>query len=135
MNSPYPCYCLLAHAQYFTLFITHWPFIPTLTLFNWLNCNINFSVHCHRAASKANQALGMIKCNFKYLFKCSLVTLYKTFVCPHLEYCVPHPHYCKDIDTLENVQSRTSKLVSSVSTLSYESRLQLHFLYCRQIRK
>ena len=44
-------------------------------------------VHCHRAVSKANQVLGMIKHNFKYLLKCCfLVTLYKTFVRPHLEY-------------------------------------------------
>ena len=103
----------------------------------WITPTMNFSVHCHRAASKANQALGMVKCNFKHLSKCSLVLLYKTFVRPHLEYCVSiwSPHYCKDIDTLERVQRRTTKVVPTVSTFCYESRLnqlQLHSLYCRR---
>ena len=62
--------------------------------------------------------------------------LYKTFVRPHLEYCalIWNPRYCKDIDTPEKVQRRATKLVPSISTLSYESRLnqlQLHSLYCR----
>ena len=105
----------------------------------WITCTMNSSVHCHRVASKANQALGMIKRNFKHLSKCSLVTLYKIFVRQHLEYCAPvwNPHYCKDTHTLEKVQKRATKLVTSVSTLSYESRLsqlQLHSLYCRRQR-
>ena len=85
---------------------------------------MNSSVHCHRAASKANQALGMIKCNFKYLSKCYLVMLYKTFVHPHLEYYVPiwNLYYCKDINAFEKVQRRATKIVPSVSTVSYESR-------------
>ena len=39
-------------------------------------------------------------------------------LCPNLE----SPH-CKDISTLEKVQRRATKLVPSVSTLGYESRL------------
>ena len=52
-------------------------------------------MHCHKAASKASQALRMIKRNFKYMSKGSLMILYKTFVRPHLEYCVPiwNPRY------------------------------------------
>ena len=50
---------------------------------------MNFTMHYHKAASKANQALGMIKRNFKYMSNSSLMILYKTFVRPHLEYCVP----------------------------------------------
>ena len=105
----------------------------------WTTPSMNFSVHCQKAASKANQALGMIKRNFKYMSKSSLMILYKTFVRPHLEYCAPiwNPRYCKDIDTLEKVQRRATKLVPSISALSYESRLnqlQLHSLYCRRQR-
>ena len=105
----------------------------------WTTPSMNFSVHCQKAGSKANQALGMIKRNFKYMSNSSLMILYKTFVRPHLEYCAPiwNPHYCKDIDTLEKVQRRATKLVPSISTLSYEFRLnqlQLHSLYCRRQR-
>ena len=100
---------------------------------------MNFTMHCHKAASKANQALGMIKRNFKYVSKDSLMILYKTFVRPHLEYCAPiwNPRYCNDIDILERVQRRATKLIPSISTFSYEARLnhlQLHSLYCRRQR-
>ena len=37
-------------------------------------------MHCHKAASKASQALRTIKRNFKYMSKSSLMILYKTFV-------------------------------------------------------
>ena len=46
----------------------------------WTTSMMNFTMHCHKAASKANQALGMIKQNFKYMSKDSLMILYKTFV-------------------------------------------------------
>ena len=102
----------------------------------WITPSMTFSVHCHKSARKANQALGMIKCNFKYISKSSLMMLYKTFVRPHLEYCAPiwNPRYYKDIDTMEKVQRRATKLVPSISKHNYESRLhqlQLHSLYCR----
>ena len=38
----------------------------------WITPTMNSSVHCHRAASKANQALGTIRRNFKCLFKVPL---------------------------------------------------------------
>ena len=65
--------------------------------------SLTFSVHCHKSPSKANQALGMIRCNFKCISQSSLMILYKTFVRPHLKYCAPiwNPRYCKDIDALE----------------------------------
>ena len=105
----------------------------------WTTSTMNFTMHCQKTASKANQALGMIKQNFKYMSKDSLMTLYKTFVRPHLEYCTPNwnPGYCKDIDILERVQRRATKLIPSISTFSYETRLnhlQLHSLYCRRQR-
>ena len=105
----------------------------------WTTPTMNFTMHCHKAASKANQALGMIKRNFKYMSNSSLMILYKTFVRPHLEYCAPiwNPHYCRDIDILKRVQRKATKLIPKISTLSYESRLnhlRLHSLYCRRQR-
>ena len=46
----------------------------------WITPSMTFSVHCHKSAGNANQALGMIKRNFKYISKSSLMMLYKTFV-------------------------------------------------------
>ena len=104
----------------------------------WITPTMNSSVHYHRAASKANQALSMIMLSVT-LNTCPnvpFVTLYKTFVYLHLEYCATiwNLHHCKDIDTFEKVQRRATKFIQSVSTLSYESRLnqlQLLYLYCR----
>ena len=71
----------------------------------WITPPMTFSVHCHKSAGNTNQALGMIKRNFKYISKSSLMMLYKTFVRPHLKYCAPiwNPRYYKDIDTMEKV--------------------------------
>ena len=89
----------------------------------WITPSVTFSVHCHKSASKANQALGMIKRNFKYISKSSLI--HKTLVQLHLKYCAPiwNPRYYKDIDTMEKVQRRATKLVPPISKLHYESRL------------
>ena len=41
------------------------------------------------ACKKANRALGMISHTIKYKSKSGLLSLYKTLVRPHLEYCTP----------------------------------------------
>ena len=76
----------------------------------WTTSTMNFTMHCQKAVSKANQALGMIKRIFKYMSKDSLMILYQKFVRPHLKYCAPiwNPCYCKGIDILERVQRRAA---------------------------
>jgi len=76
---------------------------------------------------------------FKFLSKDSFLFLYRTYIRPHLEYCVPSwsPYLAKDINALEQVQHHATKLVKSLSTLPYEDRLvsfQLQSLYCHRQR-
>ena len=90
-------------------------------------------LHCHKIASNANQ------CNFKNRSPSTFTSLYKTLVRPHLEYCAPiwSPHLAKDIDALEKVQRRATTLITSISTLTYEARLEeldLYSLFCRRQR-
>ena len=80
--------------------------------------------------------LGMIKRTFQFMSKELFLFLYKTYVRPHLEYCVQirSPYLAKDMDPLERVQIRATKLVRGLAKLSYESRLKslgLYSLYCR----
>ena len=85
------------------------------------------------------KALGLIKRTFKYLNAKSLPKLYKTYVRPHLEFCVQvwSPYLVGDIDALEKVQPRATKLIPGLSNLPYEERLKilhLHSLYARRLR-
>jgi len=52
--------------------------------------------------------------------------LYKSLVRPHLEYCVPicSPYYRKDIELVEGVQRRATKLIDGVRNLHYEERIK-----------
>ena len=52
--------------------------------------------------------------------------LYKAIVRPHLEYCIQawRPYRKKDIDTLECIHRRTTKMIPELRDLSYEERLK-----------
>jgi len=78
------------------------------------------------AASKANKVLGMIRRQFQNLDKASFLILYKGFIRPHLEYAVQawSPYLKKDIEHLEKVQRKATKLVQGLASMSYEKRLE-----------
>jgi hypothetical protein len=86
---------------------------------------LSFSKHIAKAAAKANSVLGMIRRAFTYIDKESFLVLYKSYVRPHLEYCVQvwSPYLEKDRSLLEKVQRRATKLVPGLQNLSYEDRL------------
>jgi len=69
----------------------------------WVTPQMDFSMQCQKAAAKATQALGVSKRTFKHLNKESFLLAYKSYIRPHLEYCVQlwNPHLIKDIDIIE----------------------------------
>jgi len=85
------------------------------------------SRQCAAAAAKASSFLGLIKMNFRKMSLVHFNLLYKTYIRPHLEYCVQawSPHLAKDIACLESVQRRATKLVPGLRKKSYEERLKL----------
>ena len=103
-----------------------------------MNANMKVSEQCRIAASKGNQILGMIQRNITHKEKSLIVPLYKAIVRPHLEYCIQawNPHLRKDIDMLEKIQRRATKLIPGLRYLRYEERLKdgLTTLETRRLR-
>ena len=66
-----------------------------------------------------------IRRTITYKEKHLIVPLYKAIVRPHLEYCIQawRPYRKKDIDKLERIQRRATKMIPELRDLSYESRL------------
>ena len=87
---------------------------------------LNQSNHVAHALSKANQLLGLIKRTFSYMDSDLMRLLFISVIRPHLEYAnvVWYPFLKKDIDLIERVQHRATKMVPSLSRLPYEERLK-----------
>ncbi|XP_059510326.1 adenylate kinase 2, mitochondrial isoform X1 [Stegostoma tigrinum] len=78
-----------------------------------------------KVVKKAYGVLAFINRGIEFKSREVMLQLYKTLVRPHLEYCVRFwsPYYRKDVEALERVQRRFTRMLPGLEGLSYEERL------------
>jgi len=89
------------------------------------------------AAQTTNYMMSCIKRSMARRPGEVILPLYSTLVRPHLEYCIQlwRPQHRKDMDLLETVQRRATKMIRWMEQLSYEERLRELELFSLQKRR
>jgi len=82
---------------------------------------LNMTQQCALTAQKANRTLGCIKIRVTSRSREGILPLYSALMRPHLDYCVQlwSPQHRKDMDLLEQVQRRATKMIQGLEHLFF----------------
>ena len=102
-----------------------------------LDKKLKFSSHVSTICCKAHRRANLIIKCFLSKDDSSLISAFKTYVRPILEYCstVWNPSLVKDINALEVVQRRFTKRIPSIRNLTYYQRLSFLGIDSLELRR
>lgn len=91
-----------------------------------IDTDLNFDEQRKVKIEKANGMVGAMRRAFKFLDSYTFKKIYKPMVRSHLETAIPvwFPYLNKDINLLESVQKRATKMVPGTKGMEYEERLR-----------
>ena len=92
-----------------------------------VSCDLRWKTQVRSAIAKANRMLGLLKRTFVSREVGLWTRLYCSLVRPHLEFAIQvwNPSAEGDIQLIESVQKRASRIPLSLRGLSYEERLSV----------
>ena len=92
-----------------------------------LTPDLKWEAQVAKVVKKANSTIYLVRRAFYDISVETLRVVYKTYIRPLLEHAISawSPYFLKDIDLLERVQRRATKIPSCLRNLPYEERLRI----------
>ena len=91
-----------------------------------VSADLSWTPHVNRIAERAGKVAAWVLSAFKTRDKATMMTLYKSLVRSHLEYCCPlwNCYKNKDIQQLEGIQRTFTSRIDGIQHLDYWQRLK-----------
>ena len=90
-----------------------------------MSSQLSFTSHIRQIVDKACSKAAWCLSVFRSRDKVTMLTLFKSIVRPHLEYCCPlwHPSKVADIQSIESIQRSFTSKIHGLENLNYWERL------------